>query len=77
MLLYHVGRAKGNEPSSSHEQDSKIIESAKERHEKIRYKIDRAEYVEHDGDEQRLGAQRHTAVMKKSPIQPHERRKVP
>src|SRR5258706_10191247 len=76
-LLYHVGRTKGNEPASGKDNHHQIIERPDEREKQLWKKIHRVEHVQHGCNKHGLSAQRYSAVLKQSPIEFCEIRKMP
>src|SRR5260221_1495070 len=76
-LLYHVGRTKGNEPASSKDNHYQIIKRPNERKKKLGKKIHWVEHVQHGCNKPGLSAQRYSAVLKQSPIEFCEIRKMP
>src|SRR5262245_16164210 len=77
LLLYHVGWAKGNEPTGREDDYRQVVQHAEKGEEELRQEIERIEDVQGRGEQDRFGAQRDPPVGKQSPIELSEIRQVP
>src|SRR5207253_2056833 len=77
LLLYHVGWAKGNEPTSREDDYRQVVQHAEKGEEELRQEIEGIEDVQDRSEQNRFGAQRDPPVGKQSPIELNEIRQMP